>query len=80
MLRKNPNERPSINEVFTLLRKTTLGADDVSEVSTSPCISTPESEMKEKVGLRSTFKKEPPKPIEEKVTKPTLRSKTWDVS
>ena len=87
MLRKNPNERPNINEVFELLKNMKVDDSkpaDVSEVHD-------DTAKEPKVRIRSTFKK---KEIKEDTTesilketslvskaerKSGLRSKTWDV-
>ena len=78
MLRKNPNERPTINEVFKILKDI-----KVSEPSTSsgPIIRdhVDPSSPPERVGLRSTFKKEVAVTADSKMSKPNLRSKTWKV-
>ena len=84
MLSKKPSDRPSINDVFEILK--TLKESDVKTKSSS----TPEKPIDEavptlkKVELRSTFKDK--KPIEKKTDKEgaelksSLRSKTWKVS
>lgn len=65
MLRKNPNERPTINEVFEALKKVKILDSPIGE---------PFPGKPKPLGLRSTFKTTD----ENKKTK--LRSKTWDVS
>ncbi len=74
MLRKNSNERPTINEVFNLLK-----GIEPSEITSEPEEPEPLSKPEKKVGLRSTFKKDTPITSEPKTTKSSLRSKTWDV-
>ena len=79
MLRKNPNERPTINEVFEILKGiktsdfTTSGGSIIRD-----CV---DPSSPKKVGLRSTFKKERETTVvpESKTSKSSLRSKTWDV-
>ena len=81
MLRKNPNERPTINEVFEFLKNPDLLVDSISKepLVDSTCPPAPKFEPKEKIGIRSTFKKGTPSEAEKKNTKTSLRSKTWDV-
>ena len=75
MLRKNPNERPTINEVFDILK-----GIKPSEMTFEPDKPEPLAKPEKKMGLRSTFKKDPePTVLEPKTTKSSLRSKTWDV-
>ena len=75
MLRKNPNERPTINEVFDILK-----GIKPSEITSEPDKPEPLAKPEKKVGLRSTFKKDSsPIVSESKTTKSSLRSKTWDV-
>ncbi len=82
MLRKNPNERPTINEVFELLKK--IKVDDSLPMDVpkmhDDLIKDP------KVEIRSTFKKkeettkiEEKRPITSPERKTGLRSKTWKV-
>ena len=68
MLRKHPNERPAIDEVFEILKG--MKASDL------PPETRPEP-MGTESKLRSTFKKEPTKVPETITTKSILRSKTW---
>lgn len=85
MLRKNPNERPTINEVFEILKgiKTSDFTTSGGSIIRDTVIPSPP----EKVGLRSTFKKDKASSEEKetsvapdsKPTKSNLRSKTWDV-
>lgn len=87
MLRKNPNERPTINEVFELLKKTKV---DESKPVDTPKIHV-DSTKEPKVKIRSTFKKKESKEdttessshiissAETTGRKTGLRSKTWDV-
>ena len=79
MLKKNLNERPSINEVFEILKRIKT-SDFIS--SSRPIIRdyVAPSSFPEKVGIRSTFKKEIKVETDSKTKKSSLRSKTWDVN
>ena len=86
MLRKNPNERPTINEVFEILKG--IKTSDFTTSGGSVIRDTVVPSPSEKVGLRSTFKKDKASSTEKEIsvapdskpTKTNLRSKTWDVS
>ena len=90
MLRKNPNERPTINEVFDILKgiKTSDSITSSKPIITSIIRDPVDPFSPEKVGLRSTFKKDKASSTKKetsvepdsKPTKSNLRSKTWDVS
>jgi len=76
MLRKNPKERPTINDVFNILKSDKIEA---IEEPTKDVISS-DDELKgiEKVGLRSTFKKKEDKSaISETPKVSKLHTKTW---
>lgn len=85
MLRKDPNERPTINEVFELLKKIKVDDSKPVDVPKIHADSTKDSKVK----IRSTFKKkdlkeyttktEEKKPITSPERKTGLRSKTWKV-
>ena len=78
MLRKNSKERPTINEVFELLKG--LKASDISTTEKPLTeLSGETSDKKEKVRLRSTFKKDVSTVTEAKESKSSLRSKTWSI-
>ena len=81
MLRKNPNERPTINEVFAFLKKPNLLVEGISkDVLVDPLFHPdPKPAPKDKVGIRSTFKTEVSSETEKINAKTSLRSKTWDV-
>ncbi|MBR2237540.1 MAG: protein kinase [Prevotella sp.] len=76
MLKKNPSERPTINEVFEILKG--MKSSDMETIGPTFTSDSP-SKPTEKVELRSTFKKEAPVSTKTE-TKSTLRSKTWNVS
>lgn len=86
MLRKNPNERPTIYEVFEILKG--IKTSDFTTSGGSCIRDTVVPSPSEKVGLRSTFKKDKASSTEKEIsvasdskpTKTNLRSKTWDVS
>lgn len=78
MLRKNPNERPTINEVFEILKKTKTEGCSLDEDFHATSIGTLKK-TEEKVKLRNTFKKETTILSESKITKSNLHSKTWKV-
>lgn len=76
MLRKNPLERPTVNDVFEKLKG--IKSPDLPTTGCRSIIrdrATPFSH--EKVGLRSTFKKGTAVKPDSKPTKSILRSKTW---
>lgn len=78
MLRKNPLERPTINEVFGILKG--IKSSDLPKIdggTISRDYATHSSS--EKVGLRSTFEKETSLVSDKKQKKSSLRSKSWDV-
>ena len=82
MIKKNPNERPTINEVFELLKKIKVDDFKPADVSKVHVDSTEEPKVK----IRSTFKKKDFKedtkessPVISDERKTGLRSKTWKV-
>ena len=75
MLRKNPDERPTIDEVFEILKGIKLSG--IISGSGKP---EPPAKPEKGVGLRSTFKRDSRISPEAKTTRPSLRSKTWDVN
>ena len=79
MLEKNPEDRPTIREVFDIL-KGTKASDSVT--SSGPIIGDDVMpEFIKKPELRSTFKKKETEVLpEEKNVKSNLRSKTWNVN
>ena len=93
MLRKNPNERPTINEVFEILKgmkKCGSSLKDGDSHSIRDFVAPISLELSGKVKIRSTFKdieKKEEHLTETKGTSPVsierktrLRSKTWDVN